>query len=233
MPDYPRLDPNGLLYYTQELVGEIEQDIDDATPDLTGATDQTNGARGLAPQPNAGQHRMFLRGDGVWADPVGTPNTIESISVNGTNVPPDQNKNVNITVPTKTSDLTNDSDFQTGTQVDNKIDAAISSVYKPGGDVTFATLPALSAANSGYVYNVTDAFTTTADFVEGAGKSYGPGTDVAIVDRGTVQNPVYKYNVMPGFIDLSGYVLRSNMTTITNQQIDDIIDSVFNPSSGT
>lgn len=227
MADYPRLDPDGLLYYTQELAAEVEDLIDEATPDVTGATASTNGARGLAPQPNAGQEGMFLRGDGVWADPVGTPNTIESISVNGTNVPPDANKNVALTVPTKTSDLTNDSDYQTGTQVDTKIDAALTSAYKPGGDVTFATLPSLTAANLGYVYNVTDAFTTTADFVEGAGKSYGPGTDVAIVDRGTAQSPVYKYNVMPGFVDLSGYVQRSEMIPITNAQIDTIINTVF------
>lgn len=40
----------------------------------------------------------------------GEPNTIETISVNGTNVAPDTNKNIALTVPTKTSDLTNDGD---------------------------------------------------------------------------------------------------------------------------
>lgn len=40
----------------------------------------------------------------------GEPNTIESITVNGTSVTPDANKNVAITVPTSTSDLTNDGD---------------------------------------------------------------------------------------------------------------------------
>lgn len=42
----------------------------------------------------------------------GEPNTIESISVNGTAVSPDANKNVALTVPTSTSDLTNDGDGQ-------------------------------------------------------------------------------------------------------------------------
>lgn len=41
----------------------------------------------------------------------GEPNTIESISVNGTAVAPDAQKNVALTVPTATSDLTNDSNF--------------------------------------------------------------------------------------------------------------------------
>lgn len=40
----------------------------------------------------------------------GEPNLINTISVNGTNVPPDNNKNVALTVPTTTSDLTNDGD---------------------------------------------------------------------------------------------------------------------------
>ena len=42
----------------------------------------------------------------------GEPNTIETISVNGTQVVPDANKNVALTVPTETSDLTNDGDGQ-------------------------------------------------------------------------------------------------------------------------
>lgn len=40
----------------------------------------------------------------------GEPNTIDSITVNGTPVAPDANKNVALTVPTSTSDLTNDGD---------------------------------------------------------------------------------------------------------------------------
>ena len=45
-------------------------------------------------------------------------NLIESISINGTNIPI-IDKNVDVIVPTKTSDLSNDSDFTTNNQVDN------------------------------------------------------------------------------------------------------------------
>lgn len=52
----------------------------------------------------------------------GEPNKIDTISVNGTNVPPDAQKNVALTIPTKTSDITNDgdgtSDFATEAYVD-------------------------------------------------------------------------------------------------------------------
>ena len=45
-------------------------------------------------------------------------NLIESISINGTNIPI-IDKNVDVIVPTKTSDLSNDSDFTTNNHVDN------------------------------------------------------------------------------------------------------------------
>lgn len=42
----------------------------------------------------------------------GEPNIIDSITVNGATVTPDANKNVALTIPTDTSDLTNDGDGQ-------------------------------------------------------------------------------------------------------------------------
>lgn len=85
-------------------------------------------------------------------------------------------------LPTKVSDLTNDSNYQTGAQVESAIAAQIGSVYRPSGSLAFASLPALTAENLGKVYNVTNAFTTTSDFVEGAGKKYKAGADVGIIE---------------------------------------------------
>lgn len=95
----------------------------------------------------------------------------------------------------------NSDDVYTKQQTDNKISAAISSVYKPAGSTTFANLPAASADTLGNVYNVTDAFTTTDSFVEGAGKAYPAGTNVAVVLVGEE----YKYDVLSGMVDLSDY----------------------------
>ena len=63
----------------------------------------------------------------------------------------------------------------------------ISSVYKAKGSLPFASLTSalLMKANEGNVYNITDAFTSTADFVEGAGKKYTAGTNVVIVETTT------------------------------------------------
>ena len=37
---------------------------------MTGATSEQDGLAGLVPQPVAGDNTLFLRGDGVWADPT-------------------------------------------------------------------------------------------------------------------------------------------------------------------
>lgn len=105
------------------------------------------------------------------------------------------------TINSTLANKANSADVYTKQQTDNKISAAISSVYKPAGSTTFANLPAASADTLGNVYNVTDAFTTTDSFVEGAGKAYPAGTNVAVVLVGEE----YKYDVLSGMVDLSDY----------------------------
>lgn len=90
---------------------------------------------------------------------------------------------------------------QSGVAVASAISSAIASVYKPVGSSAFANLPLLSAGIEGYVFNITDAFTTTSDFVEGAGNSYPAGTNIVCIST----RDGYKWDVLSGFIDLSGY----------------------------
>lgn len=158
-------------------------------------------------------------------------------------------------------DMTNyytKSEINAGWYNKEEIDDIISSVYKPAGSATLATLPTLSKNVLGNVYNMTEGFTTTADFVEGAGKEYGPGSNVVVVDIGSgeyvtvtpvgTENPSeegwyeyddvegkyvptedtvvdnektyyvidvnYKFDVLPGFIDLSGYQYKFQMSSI-------------------
>ena len=117
--------------------------------------------------------------------------------------------------------------YDTATSVDGKvaaaksemqsaIDAAVSSVYEPKGSIAFASLPSLAAGIVGDVYNVTDGFTTTENFVEGAGKKYPAGTNVVCVTDGDAQ----KWDVLAGMVDLSGYVQSSELETVTTGDID-------------
>ena len=96
-----------------------------------------------------------------------------------------------------------------------EVDEIVSRVYKPAGSCTFENLPAtLTSSILGYVYDVTDDFTTDSRFAEGAGKSYPAGTNVVVVDLGTEQLPDYKFDILPGFIDLSGYQLKFQVDTL-------------------
>ena len=80
--------------------------------------------------------------------------------------------------------------FNKAASLEEAIDNKISSVYKIKGSLAFASLTSalLVKANEGNVYNVTDAFTTTDLFLEGAGKKHTAGTNVVIVEA---TNPVY------------------------------------------
>ena len=75
------------------------------------------------------------------------------------------------------------------TAISNKIKEAAGggdSAFNFRGNSTFANLPeVLTTTMAGYVYNVTDAFTTDSRFVESAGIECEPGTDVIVADMST------------------------------------------------
>ena len=92
---------------------------------------------------------------------------------------------------------------------------AVPTAIVPKGTKTFAQLtPAtdLAAGSLGYMWNISDAFTTTADFAEGAGHSIPAGANVYVANIGTAAEPVYKYDIFAGMYDLSGYALKSEMS---------------------
>lgn len=167
-------------------------------------------------------------------------NVIESIKVNGTALEV-TDKGVNIVVPTGTlagldevglaqlnaelknliNGKANAADVYTKTETDaaitSAVNAAVAGVYKVKGSVTFASLPTENVTE-GDVYNVTDEFTTTDAFVEGAGISYPSGTNVVAVDvSGTM-----KWDCMAGTYDFSEFMLKSELEDITQEEIDAI-----------
>jgi hypothetical protein len=112
--------------------------------------------------------------------------------------------------------LGNSAGYQTAGDVTAAINSKIASVYKPGGSCAFADLPALSADNEGFIYNVTDDFTTTDSFLEGKGKKFKAGADVGIVAVKDGDSVTYKYNVFANFVDLTGYVEKVSGATSGN-----------------
>lgn len=107
------------------------------------------------------------------------------------------------------------------TEVDDKVSAALTSAIVPKGTVAYASLPTPAKANLGYMYNVSDAFTTDTRFVEGAGKKYDAGANVYVVAVTTGSSTEYKFDVFMGFVDLSGYQTKADMPdAATNSDID-------------
>ena len=168
---------------------------------VTQTLDSTNTARPvlLSSSTSTGT-RTALMTTGVTINPSTKTVTASTFSgdLSGTATKASQDASGNVITTT----------YATITNVDSKIATAISSVYKPAGSVTFANLPTLGSSLLGNVYNVTDSFTTTSSFLEGAGKTYPAGTNVVVV----LNSGSYLYDVLAGFIDLSPYRLKTDTT---------------------
>ena len=102
---------------------------------------------------------------------------------------------------------------ETATQIENAVKSAVTGVYKYKGSCAFANLP--TNASAGDVYNITDDFTTTAAFAEGAGHEYKAGTNVAMDDNG-------KWDCMAGIHDYSEFMMKSDIVNITDEEINAI-----------
>lgn len=133
----------------------------------------------------------------------GEPNLIDTISVNGTNVPPDSNKNVALTVPTSTSDLTNDGDgisnfatesyvMQNGGKIDTiSVNNTQQTITNKNVNITVPT--ALSdLTNDGN-------FVTDASYVH-TDTNYN-STDKGKVDKLVFNGNVLDSSVLPSFVD--------------------------------
>lgn len=111
----------------------------------------------------------------------------------------------------------------------NELKALIASAVTPKGSVNFDSLPVPAADKLGHMYNVKDSFTVTSSFVEfddtpGATQAtYPAGTNVAVVEVTTTVNEEevksYKWDVMAGFVDTSGFVQVSEIEILSAADI--------------
>lgn len=153
-------------------------------------------------------------------DDAGEDNVIETVKVNGDALTPDAQKAVNIVLtayalktelPSKTSDLTNDSDFQTGTDVQDAITAALADIT--GIDFQIVqTLPA--SGTKGVIYLVPITGSSPVVYEEYIWIEPTGGT-------------AHFEKIGSTDIDLSGYVQASEMHALTNAEIDTIFNQVF------
>lgn len=202
------LDNNGLLYFWQKIVNAfVKKDGNKVLSDNNYTTAEKNKLAGLnnytLPTASASTLGGVKVGAGLEinegvlsATGGGTADAVDWANV--------QNK------PTKVSQFTNDSGFQTASDVQGAISTAteglatesyvnskVSSVYKYKGSVANqAALP--QSPETGDVYNLED-------------------TGMNVAWDGT------KWDNLGITIDLSGYVQESELVAITNGEIDDIV----------
>ena len=160
-----------------------------------------------------------IAANSIQENDLSTPlsNKIDNASTNAANAKQIATQNAN----TIANNIYSKSQTYSKTEVDNKVSAALTSAIVPKGTVTYANLPTPEKANLGYMYNVSDAFTTDARFVDGASKKYEAGANVYVVAVTTGGSTEYKFDVFMGFVDLSGYQTKADMPgAATNEDID-------------
>lgn len=104
------------------------------------------------------------------------------------------------------------------------ISESFSGALRPMGTVTFANLPAVNSASAGDMYNVSDEFVTTSNFVEGAGITEPAGSNVYKTEAG-------KWDVLAGS-PVTG-VKGANETTFRRGNVNITPDNIGAlPTSG-
>lgn len=174
----------------------------DTIVDISGKVDKVDG-KGLSTNDltntlKSNYDTAYTHSQSTHAPTNAQANVIESIKVNGT-AQTVTGKAVNITVPTKVSALTNDSGYQTSSQVQTLINNAISGIT----GIEFSVVTSLPTTGSkGVIYLVAHS--------HGAGDSY----DEYI----WVNNAFEKIGNTD--IDLSGYWLKADLVECANSDID-------------
>ena len=122
-----------------------------------------------------------------------------------------------------------------------KLNSKLSNIYTPKGSAIYADTAYLASANKaspsinsvglwqqingnwtkltevmpGWVYNITNKFTTDANFVDGANIEPLEGINIVVINVGTTQSPVLKFDLLAVSTetDLSGYDTSAEVDT--------------------
>lgn len=182
------------------LVPDAQKAVDVTVP--TATSDLTNDGDGDSPF--ATEAYVGLNGG-----------KIDVIKVNGT-AQTITNKAVDIAVPTKVSDITNDSGFQTSSDVSGSISNALANggnAYQTASDVSSAISTAVSTA---YKYKGSVASQSA---LPASGNTTGDVYDVQDTGMNYAWNGT-AWDALGTYVDTSTLWAKSELTAITTAQID-------------
>lgn len=137
---------------------------------------------------------------------AGDDNTIETVKVNGTALTPDAQKAVDVPVPTSVAQLTDGGDYATKAYVNNAIDGISGVAFE-----VVQTLPA--SGNAGTIYLVPNSGTNPNiydEYIWVSSGSSGSWEKIGTTD-----------------VDLTDYVQKSELGTISNSTIDAILAGTY------
>ena len=214
-------------------IEEIQVDGTALTPDankavnidLSGKVDKVTGKQ-LSTEDYTTAEKTKLAGIAAGAD----ENVIEIVKVNGTALTPDSNKAVDVTVPTKVSDLTNDSEFitkdvnnltyyYTKTEVDSKEDTK-QDIFQ------YDTMPAASSTNEGkiiqYIGDTTlvEPIYTNGYFYKCEEDSENPGTYIWNTIDTIELDDYVKADEVVGGDTYTGITITPGPGSVTEQMLD-------------
>ena len=96
--------------------------------------------------------------------------------------------------------------------------------FYPAGNIDFDELPDPSEETLGAMYNINDAFITNNKFVEGAGVEYQAGTNVAVVNTGTKDDPVYMFDAYSGSYVTDSSLSDTSENPVQNKVVKSALD---------
>lgn len=161
---------------------------------------------------------------------AGDENTIETVKVNGTALTPDASKAVNVIVPTTTSELTNDSGYQTAANVATAISDALANSGDP-----YQTETEVQALIDSELADITSIDFQVVDTLPATGVK---GTIYLVPNSGSSPNIYDEYiwveptggtahfeKIGSTDVDLSGYWSKEEMTIATVAEINAILNA--------
>lgn len=224
--EYKRMDYDQLLYFTQYLLAKLKASplatdhtytiaISGRTVTLT---DNNGAAQAIgiplpedASETTAGLMTAALYTKLMSIEASAEKNVISKITVNGETVDP-ADGTVAITTPTKTSELTNDSNYQTADEVLATVTGAVGKITGIDFDIVDA-LP--ETGTKGIIYLISNGSSEAQNIYDEyiwITKKDGTSSYEHIGSTKT---------------DLTGYVKAEEMKTITNTEITTAVDSAY------
>lgn len=178
-------------------INNVELGVENSLEDL--GIQASELGKGLSSNDYTNTEKEKLSGISDGAD----VNVIESVKVNGTTLEI-ADKEVNIIVPTKMSDLNNDKEYQTSDDVNSSISSALENIT----GIDFLIVESLpETGEKGIIYLMSNS-----------------GKNPNIYDEYIYVNSVFE-KIGTTDVDLTGYVKETDLIEITNEEIDEIFNT--------